>query len=486
MEESVLLLLVTFYNHIPHLIEKVLFYLSLKDLKRLSKVSKDIKTCVEQIYDKRRLQIENIFKAKGILHGFEDADQQWKTLWCASQYGDFDLVSVLLGLGVDVEIVESSFGFTPLHNAAKFGHVDIVEILLEDGNAKLEGKTKAGDNPNTDRTALHLACQYGQVNLVNYLISQGANVHATDCMGQTPLWFASFNGHVEVIKLLIEYGANVDYARVDGQTLLHAATQGTRIETVLYLVENLHVDINAKDFNGNTALHIASRTLYTKIAVYLISKRTNVEEENKHGKSPLSWATFYRNVEAMKILMIYGANVEHIDSDGNRPIHTAAQNGDLAAMKLLLEGSEADVNAPGHANETALHVASKRGHLRMVQYLISKKAFVNALNSYKQNPLSCATSGGHVEVMRFLYSKGANKKQFDINGMGLVHIAAENGHLKAIQFLRKELRLDVHEFTKSYESVRTNGILLAARNRHSKTANYLERLETSRCRKIIS
>ncbi|KAH9093214.1 hypothetical protein Ae201684P_008873 [Aphanomyces euteiches] len=74
-------------------------------------------------------------------------------------------------------------------------------------------------------TALHYACQWNRVDVVQYLLSRGANPDCTDC-GATPLHRASYRGSTESVALLLKHGASVnmiDTSFGDNRTALHKA-----------------------------------------------------------------------------------------------------------------------------------------------------------------------------------------------------------------------------------------------------------------------
>jgi len=53
-------------------------------------------------------------------------------------------------------------------------------------------------------TPLHVACHFGQVNMVRFLLQHGANVDTSTSFGYTPLHQAAQQGHILVISLLLE------------------------------------------------------------------------------------------------------------------------------------------------------------------------------------------------------------------------------------------------------------------------------------------
>jgi ankyrin repeat protein len=73
--------------------------------------------------------------------------------------------------------------------------------------------------------------------IVKGLVESGANVHAQDKLGATPLHMAAHIGNVKIVKLLVELGANVHAQAKSGATSLHLATSKGHEEIVKLLVE---------------------------------------------------------------------------------------------------------------------------------------------------------------------------------------------------------------------------------------------------------
>ena len=93
---------------------------------------------------------------------------------------------------------------TSLHLAAGAGQIEIVEYLLSES-------VKA--DPNATRinsfTPLHAAAMNGQTEICKALLNKGARVNAqTSPQGYAPLHSAAFGGYAETVQLLLAYGAN--------------------------------------------------------------------------------------------------------------------------------------------------------------------------------------------------------------------------------------------------------------------------------------
>lgn len=73
------------------------------------------------------------------------------------------------------------------------------------------------------RTPLHYAADFGQVEVISFLIAKGAKVDAADRFGITPLLAAVYEGHAEAVAALISAGADKSITGPDGKTALEAA-----------------------------------------------------------------------------------------------------------------------------------------------------------------------------------------------------------------------------------------------------------------------
>ncbi|CAL1546674.1 unnamed protein product [Lymnaea stagnalis] len=73
------------------------------------------------------------------------------------------------------------------------------------------------------RLPLHYAADYGQTEVIEYLISKGAKVNEPDKYGISPLLSAIFEGHTASVKLLLEKGANKNEKSPEGIPYIECA-----------------------------------------------------------------------------------------------------------------------------------------------------------------------------------------------------------------------------------------------------------------------
>lgn len=88
--------------------------------------------------------------------------------------------------------------WTLLHNAAKYGALDMLKLLIENFTVNIDVKTKEGDTP------LHQAAFHGHLPIVKYLVEVGANVNSVSNLGCIPLTCAAATYRLDIVKYLLK------------------------------------------------------------------------------------------------------------------------------------------------------------------------------------------------------------------------------------------------------------------------------------------
>ncbi|NQX58246.1 ankyrin repeat domain-containing protein [Paenibacillus qinlingensis] len=247
-----------------------------------------------------------------------------------------NLVELLIQKQVNLNIVDESNGYTPLHYAAERS-IDLVESLLDAGakvNVSANGMTPLmqvsskkqlglvnkmiamGGDPNLGGgallSALHPFANSGltdeSVQIVKNLIAHGANVSTSNSDGETPLLAAvsmSMPQSRQIVQLLLEHGADpnlIAKSNVLGLSpLMRAVNSYGRdsmlgVYTMVEMLINAHADVNAVDEKGNSVLAYAVEFNQhdmegnSQVIRLLLNKGADARVKDKNGVTPLDKA----------------------------------------------------------------------------------------------------------------------------------------------------------------------------------------------------
>ncbi|XP_049543163.1 tyrosine-protein kinase Shark isoform X2 [Anopheles darlingi] len=161
------------------------------------------------------------------------------------------------------------------------------------------------------------------------------------------------------------------HVRSHGTTnLLHRATKESNYTVVSELLKCGYRNIDSKNQDGQTAVHLACLHADDKILQKLIERGANINSRDAKGNTPLHYACAKRNgLEMVRMLVKASANVQARNSEtGWVPLHEAAENGNIDAIKELL-ASGAPHRPRSDFGEMPSDRARQRGHFPVVEFL---------------------------------------------------------------------------------------------------------------------
>lgn len=276
----------------------------------------------------------------------------------ACSVGNFPIVKYLVNQRKISIVDDEQRSWTGALNVAILnGHFEVVEFVLRKGrkqNLKMTGiqikKLKSFVEKEYDNlTLFKILVEYGKVDLrkdiffhgilaraydtelIRYLIDHGADVNGVR-FGSTAMSLSCACGNLEALNLLIERGAKAD---IGEKYPLFSASQ---LDIIQCLVEKANVDLNVRNYLGQTILHLISKV---EIFQYLIGKGANPNLKDDDGDSVLHAVCQSRASESLKLLKFLieemKMNPKNRNYRGDTPVHVARRERNYAAIEYFMQ-----------------------------------------------------------------------------------------------------------------------------------------------------
>jgi cytohesin len=215
---------------------------------------------------------------------------------------------------------------------------------------------------------------------------------------------------------------------------LHEAVESHDLKTVKRLIRD-GADVNARNKDGQTPLHIAALVARADIANLLIEGGADINAKEEHGWTPLHQACANSRWAASvaELLISKGADIHTVTNDGYAPLHAAARGGNAGLVRLLIEKG-ADVNAQTKSGDTPLHWAAQAcryDQAETVEALLSAGAEVLVKNKVGFTPLESALTWDN-QVIADLFVKTLDLDATDESGDSLLHWAVRRHNAELV------------------------------------------------------
>ncbi len=198
---------------------------------------------------------------------------------------------------------------------------------------------------------------------VRDVLKAGVDPNSLNSMGRSALNIAADHGNLEIVQLLLDDGAKVDLRSWGFSTALFSAT-GAEHAQIMKLLIARGADVNAQDEQQYRPLHLAARKSRECVEI-LISAGAEVNCLESHGYSPLHYAAVSGKRDIVEFLIDSGANV-NLTSDNNYTVLMATVDQDGLGKEMTLEminlllSKGANPNIRNSGDMTAYDIATQR------------------------------------------------------------------------------------------------------------------------------
>ena len=330
-------------------------------------------------------------------------------------------------IGQDVNAADNK-GATSIFYAA--GKKVILTKMLLFFNADLTQRDEFNN------TALHLHCMFGILEGVELLLEGGANVHARNNLGETPLSMCCQRYSIQAADASAGYGTALE-----------------REETVAIAIMLLAKDagILSSSFNERkTPLMHAATSGNQGLIQLLLQNGADVHASDKRGFRAVHYCS---SVSALKLLQSFGANFYVMDESGMTIMHAAARTWKPAVMEWLILETDADCKAVTKNDSSILFELATYGAgaefsdpefeqwKSILQLLVKHGADPNRTNKQQHPPILAACRAGNLRVALALievgadpfYRSGSRLAPIEAPGVKKIRPALERAWLKRVQ-----------------------------------------------------
>lgn len=279
---------------------------------------------------------------------------------------------------------------------------------------------------------MHLAAEFASVELVKFLVScTRVTMEVLDADGYLPIHCAIDNFNSEVFTHLLSlgiYDASQRYGSA-GDTLLHTAAMKGNVDALRALLLRDDVDINQRDFYGETPFHYAAKS-----AFYCDAASTNATEV----------AQIFLSHPQLDVLAE--------EENGRNALHYAVTTGHESMVRALLQRKDVTLNAFAKNTLNGLHVAARKGYVRILKMLLPYG--VNSVNKQHSTPLHDAALRGQTTCVKALLgATGINVNAKDELNQTPIHNACRSfsqrpidveDNYEVVALLASDPRVDLH------------------------------------------
>ncbi|XP_067304688.1 inversin isoform X2 [Pseudorasbora parva] len=333
---------------------------------------------------------------------------------------------------------EDQFGRTPLMYCVLADRLDCAEVLLKAGAA-------VNKTDHSQRTALHLAAQKGNVRFMKLLLSRHADWRLKDLEEMTPLHLATRHSSSKPLSLLLKHMApgEVDTQDRNKQTALHWSAFYNHPEHVKLLIKH-DSNIGIPDSEGKIPLHWAAHNKHPNATrtVRCILEAAPTESllnwQDYEGRTPLHFAVADGNEAVVDVLTSYeGCSVTAYDNLFRTPLHWAALLGHAKIVHLLLERNKSGMIPSDSQGATPLHYGAQSNYADTVAVFLKHHSVRDEPDLEGRTAFMWAAGKGSDDVIKIMLDL---KKDLDINmtdkyGGTALHAAALSGHVSTVRLL---------------------------------------------------
>ena len=383
---------------------------------------------LQEACERGRKNVVQLLLDKGV-----SKEAREKAILISMERKSVEIFDILVGCTNNNTLLITNLPSNALLKACSVGNALVVRRLIEAG-------TDINHRyPVSEESALYLAVEVNDENIVCLLLNKGADAKQIVKSGESILQFAASKGNAKIVEDLIANGANPNFSPGIEGTALGQAVLGNHLSAAKVLLEH-DADKHAPLKEGLSSAFFYA-LYYHKIDLVKLFIKHGIDLEREGGKygecvvsaitgghdeivkllvgnesrtkllegcfgHVLVGAAAVGDEELVRSCLDVGDDVNMV-MEGRSPLHIAVMHNRMTVVELLLNRG-ADVNLTTDEMDNALHDAALFGFKKMCALLIDRGAPVNRIQGEFGTPFKAAIVNDNFEVVDLLIERGAD------------------------------------------------------------------------------
>lgn len=262
------------------------------------------------------------------------------------------------------------------------------------------------------------ACKDNHLDIIKHLVENGFEIHGD---ANSAISEASSYGQLEIVKYLIDNGADVTCS-------LECASSYGQSNIVEFLLDNYKSRIDRYD----KSLRTATRSNHLEVIKLLLNNGGD-------AVACLRYATTDGYIEIVKYIEGLGIDV----ANDSLAVKYASNYGYFDIVKYIHNDLK---TVSDYSKVYALNFASSYGHIDIVKYLVDECDCAISRNNFKC--VISSAENGHIEIVDYLINKGIDLNIFDDYLLGVI---VKNGHIGMLDYLMNKIKIDPIELLSAFK-----------------------------------
>ncbi|NXK17138.1 AKD1B protein, partial [Arenaria interpres] len=185
-------------------------------------------------------------------------------------------------------------------------------------------------------TALHLAAKNGHSEVVEILLEQWEEINDFNENGETPFYLSVEGGHEKCAELLLEAGSDINVLTQNNSSALHIAVQNGHLSLVNFLIDR-NIDLVPKPEQKNSPLHLAIVNNNVMVVRSLLDANHDINSLNHRQETPLHLAADLGNVELVEVLLKAHCDLKTVDKHGKTALAVASRSNHALVVDMIIK-----------------------------------------------------------------------------------------------------------------------------------------------------